>query len=212
MAASPFSNIKLQHLLEMAKDSQVSDRAFRLLSYLALAHSDHLTGESYPSDKYVADAMGRSEKTVSRAARDLAESGRYEVERGVNRGRATHYRPTPATLASAEEKRKKADKVVVLSGQKARLNCLQSPTDVSAKALQGWGANKEHKFKTEHAQVRTSPQSNGEDLAAFIANLRAGCPDAVATMRDAPNLARRLLDDGDVTKAELESWWISYAA
>jgi hypothetical protein len=176
MAEFPFSKIKLQHLLEMAKDECVNDRAFRLLVYLALAHADKVTGACFPSDRFIAKAMGKSEKTVSRAASDLAASGRYDVERGVNRGKATLYRPTEATLAKAVNLKNKADKIVMLSGHKARQNCPQSPTDVSPKARQRWGANREQEQRKEQAGVSATDLPNGGQSGT--ADLYAGMIDA----------------------------------
>lgn len=204
MSDLPFAKVKLQHLRDLASDREVSDRAFRLAAYLALNHADHVTGESRPSDAFVAKAMGVSEKTVSRAARDLLGSGHYTVERGVNRGRATRYLPTEATLDRAVEVKKKADKVVSLSTVKARQDCPESTTDVSEKARQVWGANREKELRKEHARARALPNDGQADAAAYWASqVKAGA--FIPQTAISPSLAREILSRGLLEADELRA-------
>lgn len=206
MVGVPFSQIKLQHLRHLASDRNVTDRAFRLAAYLALNHSNHVTGLSRPTDAYVAEAMGVSVKTVSRAAKALAESGHYTVERGVNRGTATRYTPTDAAIRRAIDLRKKDDKVVTLSPAKALQKCPESPTELSEKARQSWGANREKELRKEHEQARGTalPRNGQADAAAYwAAQAKAGA--FVPQTAISSSLSREITSRGLLEPDELKA-------
>jgi len=129
----PFCKIKLQYLSEMAIDPELGDQAFRIISYLALHHADHETGEARPTFETIAKATGRDPKSVKRALNKAEAAGYLEIERGTNIGNSSRYRPTKPALESATERRKEQDKIVPLSRSRGGQNCPTRGTDMSGK-------------------------------------------------------------------------------
>lgn len=129
----PFCKIKLQYLSEMASDPELCDQAFRIISFLALHHADHETGEARPTFETIAKATGRNPKSVKRALQKAEASGYLEIERGTNIGNSSRYRPTKAAVARATERRKEQDKIVPLSRSRGGQNCPARGTDMSGK-------------------------------------------------------------------------------
>jgi len=141
----PFCRIKLQYLSEMAADAELGDQAFRIISYLALIHADHETGEARPTFETIAKVTGRDPKSVKRALNRAEAAGYLEIERGTNVGNSSRYRPTKAALESATQRRKEQDKIVPLSRSRGGQNCPIRGTEpefvfvpTSSKAAQEW--------------------------------------------------------------------------
>ena len=143
----PFCNIKLQYLSEIAMDPELGDQAFRIISYLALIHADHETGEARPTFETIAKATGRDSKSVKRALNKAEAAGYLEIERGTNIGNSSRYRPTQAALERATERRKEQDKIVPLSRSRGGQDCPVRGTDVSSKGGQKRPPNLDQELK-----------------------------------------------------------------
>lgn len=143
----PFCKIKLQYLSEMASDPELGDQAFRIISYLALIHADHETGEARPTFATIAEATGRNPKSVKRALQKAETAGYLEIERGTNIGNSSRYRPTKAALKRATERRKEQDKIVPLSRSKGGHKCPTKGTDMSGKGGQKRPPNLDQELK-----------------------------------------------------------------
>ena len=77
----PFCKIKLQYILEMVTDHELGDNTLRVALYLALAHTDHETGESRPSF----ETIGKHTKSVKRALNKVEAAG-YRAPSGGGQG------------------------------------------------------------------------------------------------------------------------------
>ena len=143
----PFCKIKLQYLSEMASDPKLGDQAFRIISYLALIHADHESGEARPTFETIAKATGRDPKSVKRALQKAEAAGYLEIERGTNIGNSSRYRPTESALERATERRKEQDKIVPLSRSKGGHKCPERGTDLSGKGGQKCPPNLDQELK-----------------------------------------------------------------
>ncbi len=170
----PFSQIKLQYLLEMVTDHELDDNALRVALYLALKHADHVTGESRPSFETIGAAIGKHAKSIKRALNKVEAAGYMTVERGTNKGKSSRYRPTEAALKRATERRREGDKVVPLSRTKGGQPRPQSGTELSGKGGQDRPPNKEQELR----------KSAGEAELVFV-------PENSAAVREWENLCDR---------------------
>ncbi|WP_343503548.1 MULTISPECIES: helix-turn-helix domain-containing protein [Roseobacteraceae] len=156
----PFRDIKLQYLLEMVTDHDLDDNALRVAIYLALAHADHETGESYPSFETIGAAIGKHAKSVKRALSKVEAASYLIIERGTNRGRSSRYRPTDSALRRAAQRRREDNrcrstdkKIVPFSRAKGGRPCPQSGTTLSKKGGQDCPPNKEQELRKELARA-----------------------------------------------------------
>ncbi|CUX32880.1 conserved hypothetical protein [Agrobacterium tumefaciens str. CFBP 5621] len=84
----------------------------------------------------IADATGKSVKTIQRAVHELEVKGWFEVERGNGVGHNTEYRPPAASILRASDAREKTDKVVTLYPDKGGQNRPERRSDVSSEGGQ----------------------------------------------------------------------------
>ncbi|MBP1861761.1 helix-turn-helix domain-containing protein [Rhizobium herbae] len=112
--ARPFRDVKLQWLQQLSCDRDLSDSARSVALYIVTTHLNGHTEKAWPSYQTIADATGKSVKTIQRAVRELEVKGWFEVQRGNGVGRNTEYRPSAASTLRASEAREKTDKIVTL--------------------------------------------------------------------------------------------------
>jgi DNA-binding transcriptional regulator YhcF (GntR family) len=112
--ARPFRAVKLQWLQQLSCDRDLSDNARSVALYIVTTHLNGHTEKAWPSYQTIADATGKSVKTIQRAIRELEASGWFEIRRGNGIGHNTEYRPSAASILRASDAREKTDKVVTL--------------------------------------------------------------------------------------------------
>lgn len=169
----PFCQIKLQYLLEMASDPELDDQGFRVAAYLALAHADHVSGQSRPSFETIGEAVGKHAKSVKRALNKAEAAGYLDIERGTNRGNSSRYRPTKATLQRAAVRRRVGDKVVPLSRAKGGQVCSDSGTDVSPNGVHVSPPNRDQEFRMRPL-VFVAASSKGAETWAELCDKHLG--------------------------------------
>lgn len=114
----PFREVKLQWLQLLSCDKDLSDNARSVALYIVTTHLNGHTQKAWPSYQTIADATGKSVKTIQRAVRELEDKGWFEVQRGNGVGHNTEYRPSAASIVRASDAREKTDKVVTLYPEK----------------------------------------------------------------------------------------------
>ncbi|WP_226951358.1 helix-turn-helix domain-containing protein [Rhizobium terrae] len=92
--ARPFRDVKLQWLQQLSCDKDLSDSARSVALYIITTHLNGHTEKLWPSYQTIADATGKSVKTIQRAVRELEVKGWFEVQRGNGVGHNTEYRPS----------------------------------------------------------------------------------------------------------------------
>jgi len=110
----PFREVKLQWLQQLSCDKDLSDSARSVALYIVTTHLNGHTEKAWPSHQTIADATGKSAKTIQRAVRELEVKGWFEVQRGNGVGHNTEYRPSAASILRASGAREKTDKIVTL--------------------------------------------------------------------------------------------------
>ena len=78
----PFRDVKLQWLQQLSCDKDLSDNARSVALYIVTTHLNGHTETAWPSYQTIADATGKSVKTIQRAVRELEVKGWFEVQRG----------------------------------------------------------------------------------------------------------------------------------
>ncbi|GAB3443773.1 helix-turn-helix domain-containing protein [Insolitispirillum peregrinum] len=141
----PFREVKLQWLQALSCDGSLSDCAKTIALYIVTTHMNGHTEKAWPSYQTIADATGKSVKTIQRAVRELEERGWFDVQRGNGVRHNTVYSPTEASITRAIEAREKADKVVPLRPEKGGQNCPQRGTNLSPEGGQNCPPNLEKK-------------------------------------------------------------------
>jgi len=66
----PFREIKLQWLQLLSRDGELSDCAKCVALYIVTTHLNGRTEKAWPSYQTIADATGKSVKTIQRAVND----------------------------------------------------------------------------------------------------------------------------------------------
>ena len=127
----PFREVKLQWLQQLSCDRDLSDCARSVALYIITTHMNGHTQKAWPSYQTIADATGKSVKTIQRAVRELEVKGWFEVQRGNGVGHNTEYRPSAASILRASNAREKPDKVVTLYPDKDGQNRPARRSDVS---------------------------------------------------------------------------------
>jgi DNA-binding transcriptional regulator YhcF (GntR family) len=112
--ARPFRDVKLQWLQQLSCDRDLSDNARSVALYIVTTHLNGHTEKAWPSYQTIADATGKSVKTIQRAVRELEVTGWFEIQRGNGVGHNTEYRPSAASTLRASEAREKTDRIVTL--------------------------------------------------------------------------------------------------
>ena len=132
----PFRDVKLQWLQQLSCDKDLSDSARSVALYIITTHLNGHTEKAWPSYQTIADATGKSIKTIQRAVRELELSGWFEVERGNGVGHNTEYRPSASSTLRASEAREKTDKIVTLFPSKGGQNRPERRSDLSSEGGQ----------------------------------------------------------------------------
>ncbi len=113
--ARPFREVKLQSLQQLSCDQDLSDSARSVALYIVTTHLNGHTEKAWPSYQTIADATGKSVKTIQGAVRELEVKGWFSVQRGNGVGHNTEYRPSAASILRASDAREKTNKIVSLS-------------------------------------------------------------------------------------------------
>lgn len=148
--ARPFREVKLQWLQQLSCDKDLSDNARSVALYIVTTHLNGHTEKAWPSYQTIADATGKSVKTIQRATSELETSGWFEIRRGNGIGHNTEYRPSATSILRASDAREKTDKVVTLYLDKGGQNRPARRSDVSGEGGQICPPNpeKEKKYKS----------------------------------------------------------------
>lgn len=136
IASYSFRDVKLQWLQQLSCDRDLSDNAKCVALYIVTTHMNGHTEKAWPSYKTIADATGKSVKTVQRAIKDLELFGWFEVQRGNGVGHNTEYRPSAETILRASQAREKTDKIVTLYPAKGGQNRSARRADLSVEGRQ----------------------------------------------------------------------------
>ncbi|WP_235938520.1 helix-turn-helix domain-containing protein [Endobacterium cereale] len=131
-----FRDVKLQWLQQLSCDKDLSDNARSVALYIVTTHLNGHTGKAWPSYQTIAEATGKSVKTIQRAIRELETSDWFEIRRGNGIGHNTEYRPSAVSILRASDARKKTDKVVTLYLGEGGQNRLERRSDVSGEGGQ----------------------------------------------------------------------------
>lgn len=110
----PFREVKLQWLQQLSCDKDLSDSARSVALYIVTTHMNGHTEKAWPSYQTIADATGKSVKTIQRAIRELEAKEWFDVRRGNGIGHNTEYRPSALSILRASEAREKTDRIVTL--------------------------------------------------------------------------------------------------
>jgi len=110
----PFREVKLQWLQQLSCNGDLNDSARSVALYIVTTHLNGHTEKAWPSYQTIADATGKSVKTIQSAVRELEIKGWLEVRRGSGIGHNTEYRPSTASILHASDAREKTDKIVTL--------------------------------------------------------------------------------------------------
>jgi len=141
--ARPFRDVKLQWLQQLSCDKDLSDSARSVALYIITTHLNGHTEKAWPSYQTIANATGKSVKTIQRAVRELEVKGWFEVQRGNGVGHNTEYRPSAASILRALDAREKTDKVVTLYPDKGGQNRPERRSDLSGEGGQICPPNRE---------------------------------------------------------------------
>ena len=155
----PFREVKLQWLQQLSCDRDLSDSARSVALYIVTTHLNGHTEKAWPSYQTIADATGKSVKTIQRAVRELEVKGWFEVERGNGVGHNTEYRPSAASIIRASDAREKTDKIVTLYPDKGSQIRPARRSDVSREGGQICPPNPEkEKIYIPNARGDASPR------------------------------------------------------
>lgn len=110
----PFREVKPQWLQQLSCDANLNDGAKCVALYIITTHLNGHTERAWPSYQTIAEATGKSVKTIQRAVRELEVNGWFQVQRGNGVWHNTEYRPSPPSIIRASESREKTDKIVTL--------------------------------------------------------------------------------------------------
>jgi hypothetical protein len=103
--ARPFRDVKLQWLQQLSCDKGLSDNARSVALYIVTTHLNGHTEKAWPSYQTIAEATGKSVKTIQRAVRELeakdgsrssAETASGTTQNIVPRRRRFYAHRTPA--------------------------------------------------------------------------------------------------------------------
>ncbi len=132
----PFREVKLQWLQQLSCDKDLSDNARSVALYIVTTHMNGHTEKAWPSYQTIADATGKSVKTIQRAIRELEDNEWLDVRRGNGTGHNTEYRPSALSILRASEAREKTDRIVTLRPGEGGQIRPRSQSDLSVKGGQ----------------------------------------------------------------------------
>lgn len=135
-ARRPFREVKLQWLQQLSCDKDLSDNARSVALYIVTTHMNGHTEKAWPSYQTIADATGKSVKTIQRAIRELEDKEWLDVRRGNGIGHNTEYRPSALSILRASEAREKTDRIVTLRSREGSHIRPQRQSDMSGKSGQ----------------------------------------------------------------------------
>ena len=192
----PFRDVKLQWLQQLSCDKDLSDSARSVALYIITTHLNGHTEKAWPSYQTIADATGKSVKTIQRAVRELEVKGWFEVQRGNGVGHNTEYRPSAASILRASDSREKTGKVVTLYPDKGGQNRPERRSDLSSEGGQICPPNLEKEKYINLTRARTPRRASrrGEPSRSFSwprpkrirsSNGALGC-DVTAFLRSTP--------------------------
>ncbi len=92
-ARRPFREVKLEWLQQLSCDKDLSDNARSVALYIVTTHMNGHTEKAWPSYQTVADATGKSVKTIQRAIREREDKEWLDVRRGNGIGDNTEIDP-----------------------------------------------------------------------------------------------------------------------
>lgn len=162
----PFREIKLQWLQLLSCDRNLSDSARSVALYIVTTHLNGHTQKAWPSYQTIADATGKSVKTIQRAIRELEDKEWFNVRRGNGVGHNTEYRPSAASILRAMHAREKTDKIVTLYRDKGGQNPPARRSDLSGEGGQICPPNPE-KEKIHKPNAREEAPSLPERFSAI---------------------------------------------
>ena len=168
----PFKEVKLQWLQLLSCDQNLTDTARSVALYIVTTHINGHTEKAWPSHSTIANAMGKSVKTIQRAVSKLELAGWFKVVRGNGVGQSTQYTPTEDSIVAATEAREKTDKIVHLNPNKGGQDCPERRTNVSKQGRQNCPPNPENiKNKKPNARESAGPPGEGRPAisALFVA-------------------------------------------
>jgi hypothetical protein len=116
----PFREVKLQWLQQLSCDKDLSDSARSVALYIITTHMNGHTEKAWPSYQTIADATGKSVKTIQRAIRELEDTEWLDVRRGNGIGHNTEYRPSALSILRASEIARKFSPLASLSDKRIR--------------------------------------------------------------------------------------------
>ena len=168
-ASYSFREVKLQWLQQLSCDKGLSDNAKSVALYIITTHLNGHTEKAWPSYKTIADATGKSVKTVQRAIKDLELYGWFKVQRGNGLGNNTEYRPSAETILRASQAREKTDKIVTLYPAKGGQSRLVRRSDLSVEGRQICPPNPEkEKINKPNARELQASQVSGYRQIAVV--------------------------------------------
>ena len=177
----PFREVKLQWLEQLSCDAALSDSAKCVALHIITRYVNGHTEEAWPSYQTIANAIGKSVKTIQRAIHDLELGGWFDVVRGNGSRVSTRYRPSEASIILACEAREKTDKIVTLHPQKGGQNCPQSRSKMSSKGGQNCHPNLEN---------LKNKKINGREDAPPLVERRRAIPALFVPKRESDKLDR----------------------
>lgn len=148
--APNFSNIKLQWIEALCRDEKLSLLGKVLGTLLATKYVHSTKGVAWPSISTLAEDLNKSEKSISRAVRDLENCGWFEVSRGKGKCNTSTYRPCVEKIVQPEDEARKADKSVPFTDAKRGHFRPENRKDLSGKTRQECPPTPEsHQFKNQ---------------------------------------------------------------
>lgn len=145
----PFREVKLQWLEQLSCDAKLNDNAKCVALHIITRYINGHTEEAWPSYQTIAEAIGKSVKTIQRAIHDLELGGWLDVVRGNGSRVSTRYRPSEASILNACEAREKTDKIVPLYPPKGGQSCPKRRSKMSGKGGQICHPNLENQKNKE---------------------------------------------------------------
>lgn len=164
-ACRPFREVKLQWLQQLSCDAGLSDNAKCVALYIITTHLNGHTEKAWPSFKTIADATGKSVKTIQRAIRELEATDWFDVRRGNGVGHNTEYRPSASSILRASESREKTDKIVRLYPKEGGQICPERQSDMSLEGGQKRPLNPEKEiYKKPNARETGQPSGRHQSM------------------------------------------------
>ncbi|TCR03933.1 helix-turn-helix domain-containing protein [Neorhizobium sp. JUb45] len=167
--ARPFREVKLQWLQQLSCDRELGDSARSIALYIITTHVNGHTEKAWPSYQTIAEATGKSVKSIQRAVRELEVSGWFEVRRGNGVGHNTEYRPSAASIIRATEAREKTDKIVPLRPREGGQNRPVRGSDMSSEGGQICPPNLEkEKIYKSNAREGAPPRKEAQRAIPLV--------------------------------------------